>query len=522
MSSGGAEARPDLSPPRELDPFNKLMITASIMTATVMNALDMTIANVALPHIQGSISASQDQATWVLTSYIVTAAIMTPLTGALSTRLGAKRVFQIAVAGFTVASALCGLAQNLFEIVAFRVLQGAFGAPLIPLAQAVLFDINPPHKQGQAMAVWGMASMLGPIMGPVLGGYLTDHLSWRWVFYINLPFGIASFVGITLFIREQTRKRGQNFDLLGYSFLAVGVGAIQMMLDRGQQQDWFSSPEIWIELGIGLVAFYLCVVHTLTARAPFIKREVVFDTNFSTASVFSIIIGLLMFSTTALLPPMIEVLLGYPVTEAGMVLAPRGFGTLISFFFVGRLVTVMDNRLIMMAGIGILAASMNQMTHFDLLMDSRPIIVSGVLQGLGMGLLFVPLSTLAFSTLSPTLRTEGAGLFTLVRNVGSSVGISILSATQIRAMATARSELAEHVRVDNPAFAMRPVPIDPTNPATLAGLEGQISRQAAMIAYIDAFKLIMMICFVAIPLLIFLRVPKKGPREPSDPHLAVE
>ena len=324
--------------PERIDGFNRLMITVSIMTATLMNALDMTIANVALPHIQGSVSASQDQVTWVLTSYIVAAAIMTPLTGAFTARFGQKRVFLVAVAGFTAASALCGIAQNLIQIVGFRLLQGMFGAPLIPLAQAVLLDINPPHKQGQAMAVWGMASMLGPIMGPALGGYLTDHFSWRWVFYINLPFGIASFVGISLFIKDAATKASKSFDLMGYAFLAVGVGAIQMMLDRGQQLDWFSSPEIWTETVIGVGGLYLCVVQTLTAKAPFIKREVVFNRNFITACLFSLFMGVLMFATTALLPPMLETLLGYPVTQAGFLLAPRGVGTLISMFFVGRLV----------------------------------------------------------------------------------------------------------------------------------------------------------------------------------------
>ena len=507
--------------PERIDGFNRLMITVSIMTATLMNALDMTIANVALPHIQGSVSASQDQVTWVLTSYIVAAAIMTPLTGAFTARFGQKRVFLVAVAGFTAASALCGIAQNLIQIVGFRLLQGMFGAPLIPLAQAVLLDINPPHKQGQAMAVWGMASMLGPIMGPALGGYLTDHFSWRWVFYINLPFGIASFVGISLFIKDAATKASKSFDLMGYAFLAVGVGAIQMMLDRGQQLDWFSSPEIWTETVIGVGGLYLCVVQTLTAKAPFIKREVVFNRNFITACLFSLFMGVLMFATTALLPPMLETLLGYPVTQAGFLLAPRGVGTLISMFFVGRLVAVVDNRLIMLVGISIMALSMFEMSHFSLLMGIWPVMISGTLQGLGMGLLFVPLTTMAFATLDTRLRTEGAGLFTLVRNVGSSVGISILSATQVRAMITAHAELNEHIRPDNPAIITHLPHLDLANPTTLAALDGEISRQAAMLAYIDSFKLIMLICFVSLPLLLFLRPPKTFHREPGE-HLAIE
>jgi DHA2 family multidrug resistance protein len=494
--------------PGRTDGFNRLMITASIITATLMNALDMTIANVALPHIQGSVSAGADQVTWVLTSYIVSAAIMTPLTGALAARFGQKTVFLVSVVGFTIASALCGVAQNLLQIVGFRLLQGICGAPLIPLAQAVLLDIYPREKQGQAMAVWGMASMLGPIMGPVLGGWLTDHFSWRWVFYINVPFGIASFLGIWTFVPGGRPAQSRPFDLMGFMFLAVAVGVGQLMFDRGEGQDWFSAPEIWIEAFIAAIAAYLCIVQTLTAKQPFISRELLRDRNFVTAAGFSLIIGVLMFSTTALLPPMLETLLGYPVTQAGMVLAPRGVGTLIAMFFVGRLVGRIDNRLILMTGIGLMALSTWQMTHFSLDMPSGPLVFAGLTQGLGMGLLFVPLSTIAFSTLPGHLRTEGAGLFTLIRNIGSSAGISLLAASQIQAMAVSRSEMNDHIRADNPAMHMLGRVVDPNSPLSLARVSAEIARQAAMIAYLDAFKAIMVICLIAMPILILLRPPR--------------
>ena len=506
--------------PGRSDGFTRLMITASIMTATLMNALDMTIANVALPHIQGSVSASADQVNWVLTSYIVSAAIMTPLTGALSSRFGQKNVFLVSVVGFTLASALCGVAQNLVQIVGFRLLQGICGAPLIPLAQAVLLDINPREKQGQAMAVWGMASMLGPIMGPVLGGYLTDHFSWRWVFYINVPFGIASFLGIWTFVPGGRPAATKRFDLMGFLFLAVAVGVGQLMFDRGEGLDWFSSSEIWIEAIIASIALYLCITQTLTARQPFISRELLRDRNFVTAAGFSLIIGVLMFSTTALLPPMIETLLGYPVTQAGLVLAPRGVGTLIAMFFVGRLVGRIDNRLILSVGLGLMALSTWQMTHFSLYMSSSPLILAGLTQGLGMGLLFVPLSTIAFSTLPGSLRTEGAGLFTLIRNIGSSAGISLLAASQIQAMEVTRSELNDHIRADNPAMNMLGRVIDPQSPSALARITAEIARQAAMVAYVDAFKAIMVICLLALPILILLRPPKASLA--ADLHTAVE
>ena len=496
------------------------MITASILTATLMTSLDLTIANVALPHIQGSVSASADQITWVLTSYIIAAAIMTPTASVLSERFGRKNVFLVAVMGFTVTSALCGLAQNLPQIVIFRLMQGICGAPLMPLTQAVLMDINPPEKQGQAMAMWGMVSMVAPIMGPVLGGWLTDHLSWRWVFYINLPIGVMALAGIWVSLPTRTFRRAPTFDLLGFLFLAVGVGSAQLMLDRGQGQDWFSSQEIWIECMVAVIAFYLCAIQTLTARRPFISRALFRDPNFLAATVFGMAIGVLMFATTSLLPPMIETLLGYPVTQAGMVMAPRGFGTLISTFFVGRLMNRFDPRLILVAGLAILALSMEQMSHFSLLMPATTIVVSGFIQGIGMGLLFVPLTVMAFSTLRPDLRAEGAGIFTLLRNVGSSVGISILSAVQISNMAVSRQELGENLNPDNPALRTFGRNIDLSSPVSISGVVREIGRQAAMISYLDAFRLIMFIALGCIPLLIFLRKPQAV--DDSELHPAVE
>jgi DHA2 family multidrug resistance protein len=518
VTQPGAAQRPKAS---SQDAFKSFMITASIMTATLLNTLDMTIANVALPHIQGSVSASRDQISWVLTSYIVAAAIMTPMTGALAARFGQKRVFIASVIGFTVASALCGLAQNLAEIVLFRLIQGICGAPLVPLAQAVLLDSNPPEKQGQAMAVWGMASMLGPIMGPALGGFLTDNYSWRWVFYINLPLGVAALAGIWIYLDKDKPRPPPQFDAMGFAFLAIGVGFLQLCLDRGQGEDWFNSSEIWIETIVGGLAFWLFAIHTMTAKRPFIPRALFLDMNFVTASGFGVIIGLLMFSTTALLPPMLETLMGYPVTETGFILAPRGFGTLVSMFVVGRIVGKVDNRLIIIVGLILMAISMQQMMGFSLQMSSKMVMISGVFQGLGMGLMFVPLTSLAFSTINPALRTEGAGMFTLVRSMGSAVGISVLSAVQNNSMITSHADLTSHIRADNPALHTMGRSIDTTSAQVLAGLDGMITRQAAMVAYIDSFKLIMLICFAAMPLLIFMRQPKRAASS-GEVHVAME
>jgi DHA2 family multidrug resistance protein len=499
--------------------FQRAMITLSIMTATVMNSLDSTIANVALPHIQGSLSASQDQISWVLTSYIVASAIATPLTGWVAGRFGRKMVFMVSVGGFTVASALCGVAGSLFEIVAYRLLQGVFGAALIPLAQTVLLDINPPERHGQAMAVWGMGAMLGPIMGPALGGWLTDNFSWRWVFYINVPFGVAAMTGIFLFIHDVPRAQGQKFDFFGFATLALGVGALQMMLDRGQAQDWFSSPEIWIELILAILGFYWCAVNTLTAPAPFVRRRLMRDRNFVSACVFGMVIGLILYATMALLPPMIETLLGYSVTDTGQITMPRGFGTLISMFLVGRLVNRVDPRIIIAIGLCISAFAMFEMTKFSLDMPAGPILVTGFLQGLGMGLLFVPLSLLAFSTVDASLRTEGAGLYTLTRSLGSSIGISILEALLITNERVVQAGMVQHVRPDNPVFHLGGRAYDLANPMVLAQLSGEMARQAAMIAYLDNFKLMMLVCFAAMPLLLLMRRPK---RLPQESHLSVE
>jgi DHA2 family multidrug resistance protein len=501
---------------------NRPMIVLSIMTATIMISLDTTIANVALPHIQGSVSASLDQITWVLTSYIVASAIMTPLTGWLTARLGRKRLFLVAIGGFTFASALCGIAGSLVEIVGFRLFQGICGAPLIPLAQSVLLDIYPREKHGQAMAIWGMGAMLGPIMGPALGGWLTDNFSWRWVFYINLPFGALAMAGAFLFIHGNKHDNAPKLDWLGFLSLTLGIGALQMMLDRGETQDWFAAPEIWIELGLAILGFYLTTVQTLTGEAPFIRRRMMKDRNFLTASVFGFFIGILIFATMALLPPMIETILGYPVVTTGLVTAPRGFGTLLSMFVVGRLIGKVDTRLILFTGLGITAYSLWLMTHFDVVMGSTPIVVSGLLQGAGMGLIFVPLSTIAFSTLDPALRTEAAGVYTLIRNIGSSVGISIMQALLSQNTSRMHASLVEHVRPDNPNLQASTSPLyaNLANPANLAAINGMIGKSSAMVAYLDSFKLMMIISIAAMPLLLLMRPPKRAPA--GEAHMAVE
>jgi MFS transporter, DHA2 family, multidrug resistance protein len=491
------------------DIANRVPITVAMMLATVMNSLDTTIANVALPHIQGSVSASPDQVTWILTSYLIATAIMTPLSGWLSVRIGRKRMFLISIAGFTVASMLCGIATNLGEIVAFRLLQGLFGASLIPLSQAVILDLYPPRQVGQVMALWGAAVILGPIFGPVLGGWLTDNLTWRWVFYINLPIGALALAGVWFFMSSEGGAKGRPFDFLGFSSLIIFIGAFQLMVDRGPTLDWFSSGEICTEAVICVIGLYIFVVQTLVADQPFFHRDLALDRNFVTCTVFGFFIGILLFSTMALLPPMMQQLMGYSALQSGIATMPRGVGSFVAMFVVGRLIGRIDTRLILVVGLSLSAFALWQMTQFDLSMTSGPIIVSGIIQGLGIGLIFVPLSTLAYATLAPHHRPEATGVFTLVRSLGASVGISIMEALWTNNASVVHATLAAHIRPGDPVVSAALPPM--FNPATGAGLEalnGEVTRQAAMVAYVDDFKLMMIVTLACMPLLLFMRTPK--------------
>jgi MFS transporter, DHA2 family, multidrug resistance protein len=402
---------------------NRAAITVCVILATLMQALDTTIANVALPYMQGSVSASQDQIDWVLTSYIVAAAIMTPPTGYLASRFGLKRLFLVSIAGFTMASMLCGMAQSLVEIVLFRVLQGLLGAALVPLSQAVLLNINSKERQGSAMALWGVAVMAGPVLGPVLGGWLTEAYSWRYVFYINLPIGILAFLGMSAFLPETQQNAGEKLDWFGFGALSLAIAAFQVLLDRGEQLDWFGSSEIVIAAS----AFYLFLAHTFTAEKPFVRPSLFRDRNFAAGNLFVAIVGLTYYASLALQPPYLQDLMNYPIVTAGLVLGPRGVGTMAAMLVVGKLIGRLDTRILLGIGLGLTAWSFYAMTGWTPDVSQTMIIVVGVIQGVGLGFLFVPLSAATLSTLSPDLRAEGAGIYSLSRNIGSSVGISVVN-----------------------------------------------------------------------------------------------
>jgi DHA2 family multidrug resistance protein len=501
------------------DIANRYPITGALMLATLMNTLDSTIANVALPHIQGSVSAAQDQITWVLTSYIIATAIMTPLSGWLSQRVGRKRMFLLSIAGFTVASMLCGIATSLPEIVAFRLLQGIAGASMMPLSQTVMLDIYPPQQIPMVMSIWSAAVIMGPIVGPALGGWLTENLSWRWVFFINLPIGILAFLGLSTFMEDDPGGRQRPFDFLGFGALVVFVGGFQLMVDRGPGQDWFGSKEIWIEAGIGLCGLWVFVLQTLTAEHPFFHRDLARDRNFVSTTIFGFFVGVLLFSTTALLPTMMQGLLGYTVLQSGYASMPRGVGSLCAFLLVPHLVRLFGARRVLLVGLVTSSLALWQMSRFDLAMTSTPIMVSGLIQGFGTGMLFAPLTSLAYATLAPHHRIEGTIVSTMARSLGSSVGISMLQAMLIRQSAAAHATLASHIQPSDPVIAAA-LPRAFDTPGALAALNGEVTRQGSMIAYDGVFLGMVGMTLSVLPLLLLMRPPQ--PIAPQVHEMAPE
>ncbi|WP_428248739.1 DHA2 family efflux MFS transporter permease subunit [Ferrovibrio sp.] len=483
-------------------------VTACVLAATVMQSLDMTIANVALPYMQGSLSASLTQINWVLTSYIVAAAIMTPPTGWLSSRFGRKPVFLAAVAGFTIASLLCGIATSLEQMVVFRLLQGVFGAPLVPLSQSVLLDIYPRERHGYAMAIWGTGAMLGPIMGPTLGGWLTEHFSWHWVFLINLPIGILTFLGLSAALPSTPPDASKRFDWFGFTTLSLAIGALQLLLDRGEQLDWFTSPEIVIEAALSLLGAYLFTVHILTARNPFIDPAIFRDRNLVTGLLFIAVVAGVMVTTLALLVPFAQGLLGYPATTVGTVMMPRGIGTMVSMMLVGRIIDRIDMRIPLLIGLGLTALSLHGMSRFNLESGVFDLYSTGLLQGFGLGLVFTPLSTLSFATLPAAYRPQGTSLYSLLRNTGASIMISstvFLLSTNQRLL---QADLVQHVTPFSDVVRWLPNIWNPAHEAGRAALAAEVTRQTMMMAYTDCFRLLMLITLASMPLVLFVRQPR--------------
>jgi len=499
-------------------PSSPLLITVVVMLATFITVLDSTIANVALPHMQASLGAASDTVTWVLTSYIVAAAIATPLTPWLGAKLGRKRLFVLAIGGFVGASMLCGIAQTLDEMVLFRLVQGASGAFLIPLGQSFILDAYPKEKHGQAMALWGVGIMVGPVMGPVLGGWLTDNFDWRWVFYVNLPFGLLALFG-ALAVLPSPPTLLRRFDAFGFVALGVGIGALQLMLDRGQQLDWFASREVLLEGAVCIVGLWVFGVHVATGRDTILPTALLRDRNILTGFGFIFVVGTLQVATSALLPPMLEALYGYPVVTAGFAMAPRGLGTMAGMLLVGRIIGRVDPRALMVIGMSLVAASMGVMTRFSPVMDMTPFLTTGFVQGFGIGLIFVPLNTLAFATVAPAFRTEAASFYSLLRNLGGSVGVSLSIGVLARQTQIAHADLGSAVSPftvpgADPNLARA---LGATGDTVVALLDSAVNGQAAMIAYLDDFVLMMWLALAAIPMIFLLRRPRAAPAANAEP-----
>jgi MFS transporter, DHA2 family, multidrug resistance protein len=484
------------------------LITASAMLAMLMQTLDSTIANVALPYMQGSMSASANEITWVLTSYVIAAAIFTAPVGWMAVRFGRKKLFITCVAGFTIASMLCGAAQSLEQLVAFRLVQGMCGAAIAPLSQATMLDIYPFSRRAQAMALFSMGVTMGPIMGPTLGGYLTDAYSWRWVFYVNLPFGILAITGLALFMPSASARPHLKFSWYGFAMLALGAGALQMMLDRGQELDWFSSREIILEATLAGLGFYLFVVHMFTADKPFLSPGLFRDRNFSAGMVMVFFVSSVMLASSALLAPYLQTLAGYPVYTAGWAMAPRGLGTIASMWLASRLGMRVDQRKIMAVGLLVLGWALYVMSTWTPDITEQEMWVVMIVQGFSIGLVFNPMTVMAYTTLSTQMRGEATAMQSLARNIGSAIGISVTSFTLTRSTQAMHADIAAGItpfdRVLQGGDAVSRM-LDPGTRHGAALLNQMITQQAQIVAYNNDFRLMTLTVLPPLALLLLMR-----------------
>lgn len=503
------------SEPKLPSPGRRWLIIVTVMAVTIMQILDMTIANVALPHMQAALGATPESIVWVLTSYIMLAAIATPVTGWLETRFGRRNIFAVSIAGFTLSSALCGMATSLEMMVASRALQGIFGAFIAPLGQATMLDSSSREKHPQAMMIWGMGAMIGPIMGPVLGGYLTDAYGWRWVFFINVPIGIAATAAIWLLL-DKTELARRRFDVIGFALLALALASLQLMLDRGSGRDWFQSTEILIEAGLTVGALWMFVVHIFTSPNPLVSLALFRDRNFVLAVVFTMLLSGVMMAGAALVAPMLQILMGYDAMGAGVMMMPRGLGSMMAMPIAALFSDKLEPRFLITFGIALTAISLWMMTGFNLEMGNDLVIWSGFVQGLGIGCAFLPLNILAFSTLAPHLRTEGAAFYGLARSVGGSITISLMGALLARNVQVSHSDLAAHLTSTGlPVLDSGILERFGVGEAMVTRMiDAEVNRQALMIAYLNDFLVMQWAAILALPLVLLMHRAKKAADAP--------
>lgn len=497
MSESISASSQERGRPAALPTEHRRILMFAVILVSIIQLLDMTIANVALPHMQSSLGATIDTISWVLTSFIIATVMATPIVGWLSDLLGSRRVFLWAVAGFLIASMLCGAATSLAEMVVFRIFQGICAAFIGPMSQTILLDINPSRKQSSAMAIWGMVVMIAPVSGPMLGGLLTDTLNWRWVFYINLPTGIPTFL-IFLWLLPSRPLAPRKLDRFGFCMLALALGSLQLLLDRGQHKDWLQSPEIMIEVIIVASAVWIFCVHSMTTKNPLFPAALFKTPNFIGVFSFMFVLGLANVAIAAILPIMFQTVYRYSAFDTGLLMVPRGLGVFLSMVIAGRLMRRMDTRYMLCIGYLIACVAMWRMAHWSIDMDRWPIVITGFIQGMGLGMIFMPMNVAALSMLKPEHRPDGTSLLNLMRNLGGSFGISVIVTMLSRNTQTSHSDLASHITAFNlPSIdlAATTARLSEYGSAALYAIDAEINRQALMIAYIDNFYFMSFLIF---------------------------
>jgi DHA2 family multidrug resistance protein len=502
---------------------NPWLVAVAVMFGTFMVVLDTTVVNVSLPYIAGSLSATVDEATWALTSYLAANAIILPLTGWLASLLGRKRLLGVAVVGFTAASVLCGAAPSLPMLVVFRVIQGLTGGVMQPLSQAVMLEAFPPEGRGKAMGFWGLGIVVAPIIGPVLGGWLTDHYSWRWVFYINVPVGVAAIVLQQLFIFDPPYLRRQlvRIDWWGILLLALGVGTLQISLDKGQQEDWLQSAWIAWMLAVAAVSLVALVVRELKTAHPVVDLRVFRERTYTTGVLLMTLMGFVLYGSLVLLPVLLQTLMGYPPIKAGIALAPRGFGSFIAMPLVGVLTSRIDPRKLLTAGFALTAVTLFWFARLDFNAGYWEFFWPQFLQGMALGLLFVPLTTISMDPIPKEGMGNATSLFNLTRNVGASVGIAVVQTMLARSRQVHTQILGNHVEPWNPAarelldgltrgFMARGADAATAGRQALAAVWGMVQRQAALLSFLDVFRLLGVMVVAMIPLVLLMRRPRTG------------
>ncbi len=518
------------SAPQAQPQINPWLIAIAVMSSTFMEVLDTTVVNVSLPHIAGSLSASTDEATWTLTSYLVANAIILPMTGWLAGRFGRKRLLMMAVTGFTVASFFCGLAPSLPFLIIFRVIQGACGGGLQPLSQAILLESFPPEKRGQAMAFWALGIVVAPMLGPVAGGWLTDNYSWRWVFYINVPIGVIAILLTQAFVFDPhyLRREKTGIDYWGIGLLCLGMGSLQIMLDKGQEEDWFGSHFIVILLVLAIVGLGGLVIRELKARHPIIDLTVFKYRTYAVGTFLMTIVGFVLYGSTVLLPLLMQELLGYTATHAGVTNLPRGLASFMFMPVVGILTGKVDARKLLAVGLTATSIAMFLVSTFSLDVGFWNFWWPLMIQGAGLGLIFVPLTTVTNDPIPRERMGNATSLFNLMRNVGASMGISAVTTLQFRQMQAHTNILGAHVNSSSPAaqqtfqglqqvFMSRGADAVTAAHQAEGAVWGMVLRQASMLSYNDVFRFLGGMFLLLLPLLFLMKKPKGG-KGPSMAH----